>query len=279
MTPALWPACVRPVRLPEDLHMTNTPVNIDRDGPIATVTMTRPKAFNALNHALRSGLAEAVGQLETDTEIRVVILKGDGRGFCAGADLNEPPAGARPTHQMIEQEYRPILTGIAASSKIWIAQVHGAAAGIGAALAMNCDLVTIAEDASIYMAFAAIGLVPDGGNCWLLHRGMGYHRAMQAILEGRMISAEEARDLGLVNEVHSTNMLETKTLDMAQRIAGTAPLAATAAKRLMRQMDQMTYGDAISAEGIEQTALTQSADFAEGVAAFKDRRQAKFKGT
>lgn len=247
-----------------------------REGAVARLTLNRPNAFNALNADLRRHLRDAIADVDTDPDVRVVILSGEGKGFSAGADLTETPTD--PVHLMLETEFRPILTGITASPKLWIAQVHGSAAGIGAALAMNCDLMTMSEDASIYMAFAAIGLIPDGGNCWLLLRAMGYRHALQAILEGTKIQAVDALRYGLANAVHPAAALETETTAFAERIAAGPPLASAAAKRLLRGMDRLSYGEAMTAEGLEQTALVRSADAAEGVAAFLQKRPPSFRG-
>lgn len=252
------------------------PLLFEKDGAIARVTLNRPDAFNALNPGIRAGLRDALTAIHADDEIRVVILSGAGRGFCAGTDLTE--RHAETTAQFLDREYRPILNGIATSSKIWIAQVHGSAAGIGAALAMNCDLLTIAEDASIYMAFAAIGLVPDGGSTWLLHRAMGSKHALQAILEGRKIPADEALRYGLANAVSPAGDLAADTTAMASRIAAGAPLAAAAAKRMMRAMDTLSYEGAVSVEAQEQTVLSQSKDAREGITAFLEKRKPEFKG-
>ncbi|WP_375174646.1 enoyl-CoA hydratase/isomerase family protein [Pseudooceanicola sp.] len=252
------------------------PLLLEFEGPIARVTLNRPEAFNAMNAPMRDAFRDAISQIHATPDIRVVVLSGAGRGFCAGTDLTETLP--EPASLLIDREYRPILNAIATAPQIWIAQVHGSAAGIGAALALNCDLVTMAEDASIYMAFAAIGLVPDGGSTWLLQRSLGSKRALQAILEGRKIPAQQAVDCGLANAAHSPDALAAETEALAQRLALGAPLAAAAAKRLIRSMDGVGYDAAISAEGVEQSALSASEDAREGIAAFLEKRRPDFKG-
>ena len=249
---------------------------LEKDGPVASLTLNRPKQFNALDEELRSELRAVVGKLDADDEIRIVILKGNGRGFCAGADL----AGGldHPLSNHIDREYKPALVGIAESPKIWIAQVHGTAAGIGAAFAMNCDFVTMADNATIYMAFAAISLIPDGGNTQLLLQNMGYHRALQTVLEGRKVPAQECLDCGIANKLFSEEELDAKTLEWAHSLASGAPLAMSAAKKLLRSVGAMNYGDAISTEGEAQTPLAHSDDFQEGVQAFFDKRKPVFSG-
>lgn len=252
------------------------PLIYETEGAIARVTLNRPEAYNAMDPALRAGIREAISKVHLDDKIRVVILSGNGKGFCAGTDLSEQ--AGHPLSLFIEREYRPLLAAISTSPKIWIAQVHGTAGGIGAALAMNCDLMTMSENARVYMAFAAIGLIPDGGSMWLLHRGLGYKRALEAILEGRMIPADEAVSLGLANSEHPDDALADETAALAKRIAEGPALATAAAKRLMRAMDGLSYEGAITAEANEQSALIQSADSREGISAFLEKRKPVFTG-
>ena len=254
----------------------NDTLTLETSGTIATLTLARPKALNAINAEMRTALREAVTTIEADPNIRVVILTGAGAGFCAGADLKDGLAS--DIEAMLEQEYRPSLEGIGQSSKIWIAQVHGTAAGIGAAYAMNCDLVMMAENASLYMAFAAIGLVPDGGNSWLLLRAMGYQKALRAILEGQKISAAECLKYGIANDVVPEDDLAQATMALAERLAKTAPLASAAAKRILRSADDAAFGATFSAEAHAQGRLAKSKDFQEGVMAFMQKRPPEFRG-
>ena len=163
---------------------------IEKNGPIATVTLNRPEQRNAFDESLKAAMRTEVGRLNDDDDLRVVILRGAGKGFCAGADLGGGSL-ADPISFHLDIDYKPFLTGIEKSDKIWIAQVHGAAAGVGAAVMMNCDLVVMAEDAYLYMAFAAIGLVPDGGAHWHLVRALGYKRAYAAIVGAEKLPAAD----------------------------------------------------------------------------------------
>lgn len=256
--------------------MTQEVLTISQNGPVATVTLNRPERFNALNDELRAALRTTVSDINKMDDVRVVILKGEGRGFCAGADLGGGMERPDPDH--INKEYKPALVGIAESDKIWIAQIHGTAAGIGAAYAMNCDLVTMADDATIYMAFAAIALIPDGGNTQLLLQNMGYHRALEAVLEGHKIPAEDCLKYGLANRLFPVGELDRETQEWAERLASGGPLAMAAAKRMLRTVGHISYGDAISAEAKEQHPLLNSEDFKTGVEAFFEKKKPVFKG-
>lgn len=256
--------------------MTEDVLLIEKSGAVATVTLNRPDKLNAFNADLRAAMRDTVARLEDDNAIRVVILTGAGRGFSAGADLSAGPTS--PTALHLDIEYKPFLTGIAQSNKIWIAAVHGPCAGIGAAVAQTCDLMVMAEDSYIYMAFAAIALVPDGGNTQLLLNAMGYKRALQAVLEGRKIPAAECLEHGIANKLSAPDAVLSDAQAWADRLAEGAPMATAAAKRLLRSVGDMSFGDAISAEGIEQTPLLKSQDCITGVQAFFTKTKPVFEG-
>ena len=185
------------------------------DGAVCTIMLNRPHSLNSFNLALRKDLLAALQLAERSDDVRVIVLKGAGRGFCAGADLSEGVEKA--VDQMLEEEYKPFLLAIAESSKICIAQVHGSAAGIGGALAMACDIVVMADDAYLYLAFAAIGLVPDGGLTWHLLHAMGYRRAFETIVEGRKLDAQACLDFGIANELVAPETLDAHVAAKAGR--------------------------------------------------------------
>lgn len=248
---------------------------IDIDGAVATMTLNQPKAMNAFSNDLKAALRFHVADINDNPEVKVVILKGAGRGFCAGANLKEP---IEPNSFHLDIDYKPFLTAIERSEKIWIAQVHGPAAGAGAGLAMTCDLMTMSEDAYLYMAFAAIALVPDAGNIHHLFRHLGYNKALEAILEGKKFTAAECLEAGIANKVVAQDDLDQVTTDWARALSQTAPLAMATAKRLLRKASSLSLGEMITEEGIEQAALMKSEDFKEGVNAFFEKRKPVWRG-
>ena len=245
---------------------------------VATISFNSPASLNAFNQKMRLELIGLIDEIEQDNEVRVVVLTGEGRAFGAGADLTEGMPDYGSFVDQCAAEYEPWLMGIHNSSKLYIAAVNGAAAGIATAAVMNCDLVVMAEDAYLYQAFAAIGLIPDGGANWLLLQKLGYHRAIDMAVNAGKLTAQECLKLGLANRVVPAEQLLEKTLDWAQQIAEGAPLAQAAVKQVMRKASSMSYNEVINAEAVVQSELLNSEDAQNAVKAFFAKEKAVFKG-
>ena len=250
---------------------------VERDGGVATVTLDRPDALNAQTRASRRALVRELRALSADTAVRCVVLTGAGRAFCAGQDLREPGA-LEDVDTMIRETYVPIVESLVGMPKPVIAAVNGAAAGAGLSLALACDLRYMAEDAVLMMAFSNIGLVPDCGGTWLLPRTIGYARAFELAATGRRVAAPEALELGLVQRVLAGADLLPAVQVLARELAARPTLALAWTKRLLRAAEQGTLTDLMELEAQLQASAVLTHDHAEGVAAFLEKREARFEG-
>ncbi len=254
-------------------------IKTEVDGAVGILTLNRPDSLNAFNTQMRADFVTAAAEMEANEAVRAVVLTGAGRGFCAGADLKETSGQRDKTvTEILIEEYKPGIMAIANSDKTYIAAVAGPASGIGAAYAQACDMMIMGESAYIYMAFAAIALVPDGGNTWQLVRQLGYKRAFQAILEGQKIPAAQAVEWGLANRVTADETLLEDAMSWAAQAANAAPLAMRNVKQLLRAATETDLGAMIDDEARRQFECMHSADFAEGVSAFFEKRPPAFKG-
>ena len=233
--------------------------------------------MNSFNLRLREELLTAFRRVADDTSVRVVVLTGEGRSFSAGADLDDVSPD-RDVEATLQSEYRPILECIATMRQPVIGAVGGSAAGIGMSFALVCDLLVMADDAFLLSPFTTISLVPDGGLCWLLVHQLGYRRAFQLSVESERIDAQRCVELGLANKVVAAASLMDEALGWAQCVAERAPLSVAATKRAMRFAAAGEWGTTFDIEAREQAGLFASADHAEGVAAFFEKRKGKFEG-
>lgn len=247
-------------------------LSFSHEGALAFIELGRPAALNALTRELRLELRAALERAAGDRMIRAVVLSGQGRTFCAGADLKE--AGAGNTKRELLDEYRPCFDAIAGMDKPVVAAVTGATSGIGLSLALHCDLLVMAEDAFLCPVFGRIGLVPDGGASWLLVRQLGYRRAFQLAVESDRIPAARALELGLANSVVPAPQLLEECRRWAGRIATLSPLAVAGTKKLMRLAAETSFDDIFHREAELQQECAASRYFLERLEEFRNRRPA-----
>ncbi|HEY4025276.1 MAG TPA: enoyl-CoA hydratase [Candidatus Dormibacteraeota bacterium] len=244
---------------------------------VAWIRLNRPESLNAVNGDLRRALRDAVKRAERDETARAVVVTGHGRAFCAGADVRE--FGSREgAVDDIRGDYELLLSRLRLMPKPTIAAMNGVAAGIGASLALVCDLRYAVPQASFVEAFVKIGLSVDGGVSWLLPRLIGSGRALEMLYTGEPMGAEEAARLGLVNRVVEPDQLEPVVRELAERLAAGPTLALGAIKRTVNFSAHTTLEEAMEFEFHLQGAQMRNEDFREGVAAFLEKRKAEFKG-
>jgi len=252
-------------------------IRVEHADGVTTITLNRPESLNALNAPMRRELLTAFKGLARDDAVRAVVLTGEGRGFCSGADLRGG-SGEREFRRVLTVEYNPLIRAIRELPRPVVAAVNGVAAGAGVSLALACDLVLAAEDARFIQAFVKIGLVPDSGSTRTLVRTMGRHRAAQLIFSGEPLSAPDAHAAGLVNRVVPAGELAAAARDEALRLA-TAPTRAIAyAKRLINAAEDADLDTQLAAEAAYQELAGRTEDHAEGVAAFGEKREPRFLG-
>ncbi|MEO0682673.1 MAG: enoyl-CoA hydratase-related protein [Pseudomonadota bacterium] len=252
-------------------------VLMERHGPVALVALNRPDRLNAFDRTLREDLTQVLAAVEADEAVRVVVLAGEGRAFSAGADLTEAAMGPE-VERLLNDGFKPSLDAIAGSAKPYVAAIQGACAGIGAAYAMACDLAVMEEDAYVYQAFAAIGLIPDGGNHWHMVQALGYKRAYAAIVGAEKLPAADCAAAGLVNRVVPTGKARRAALDWAAGLAQGAPRTLRHAKTVLRRAVAATLDETFAEEARLQADCATSEDAANAVAAFLAKRKPVFTG-
>jgi 2-(1,2-epoxy-1,2-dihydrophenyl)acetyl-CoA isomerase len=256
-----------------------TTVRLEVADAIATITLDRPDALNALTVTMKGELLAALRTVGRDRSVRAVVLTGDGRAFCAGQDLKERlEPDAVPLAVELRERYNPIIRQMRTLDQPIVGAINGVAAGAGASLAFACDIRLAAENASFVLAFGRIGLVPDSGATWFLPRLVGPAKAAELALLGSTLSASDAERFGLVARVVAADALAKEARATAARLAELAPQALALTKRALQRTWSVDLDDALEDEAYRQGIAGATRDHAEGLAAFLEKRPPRFTG-
>ncbi|MEU5915813.1 enoyl-CoA hydratase/isomerase family protein [Streptomyces sp. NPDC004288] len=249
---------------------------------VSWITLNRPEVMNAVTWDQRERIIALLAEASADPDVRCVVVTATGRGFCAGADLRGAPAAgdrvAGDVARMIRLGAQRFIGAVMDCEKPVIAAVNGTAAGIGAHLALACDLVLAADSARFIEVFVRRGLVPDGGGAYLLPRLIGPRRAKELMFFGDAVGAAEAREMGLVNRVVPADELTKTARDWAERLAQGPTRALTLTKQLVNASLDTDRSTAFAAEATAQEINMTTRDAQEGVTSFVERREARYEG-
>jgi 2-(1,2-epoxy-1,2-dihydrophenyl)acetyl-CoA isomerase len=248
---------------------------------VAAVTMNRPDAMNSLTVEMKTALRSALERAASDPAVRAVVLTGAGRAFCAGQDLREHGdalASGRGLDDTVRKHYNPVIQLIASMPKPVVAAVNGVAAGAGASLAFACDLIIASDKASFLMAFTKVGLGPDSGASWTLQRLVGRAKATELLLLAEPVKANQALDLGMVNQVVPADQLEDSVRALATRLAAGPTVAYGAVKRALDHAATHDLEQALEREAELQDLCERTSDHHQATGAFLRKEQPAFEG-
>ena len=245
---------------------------------IARIVLNRPDRLNSFTRAMHAELRDALANLG---EVRVLILTGAGRGFCAGQDLNDravAPGESVDLGETVDECWNPLIRKLATLPQPVIARINGVAAGAGANIALACDLVIAGKSAKFIQSFSALGLIPDSGGSWHLPRLVGQARALGLGLTGQPISADQAAEWGMIWKSVEDDQLDTEVDSLAAKLAALPPLGLAAIKQIIRSSWSRSLDQELNLQRDEMRRLGFTSDYREGVAAFLEKREPKFTG-
>ena len=259
--------------------MAYTLISLDKQDGLATLTLRQPDKLNAVSRKMIAEIKLAWEDIAADGSVRAVLLTGEGRGFCAGADLSDPDrANDADSGSALEKFFNPVIRTMRSIPKPIVAAVNGVAAGVGMSFALASDIAIAGKSASFLQAFARIGLLPDGGSTWFLPRLVGDARARALAMLAPRISAEQAKEWGLIWDVVEDGELMKTATAVARGLADGPTLSLARIKEAMNRASGNQLGQQLDLERDFQRELGRSEDFKEGVLAFLAKRKPNFKG-